>query len=134
MDRRADFISQNFNYVLLRGRYGEGPEERLIFLPEGVEAPSVYMGLQYYLDDYWSAWRSAEMQIDIAHPDARRIGTCCLLLESDDWVLTDPTWMRDSAFLSACQRLKNWFQQNLSSGGFPQAEEVTVQLRKMKST
>ncbi|WP_124457181.1 hypothetical protein [Variovorax sp. KBW07] len=133
VDGEANFVSQDFNYILSRGRFGEGPEEDLIFLPEGVKAPSVYIGLQYYLDDYWSAWRSAEVQVEAVHPDARRISTSCLILKNNGWLLTDPKWMRDFEFIDVCQRLKKWFQQNLSSGKFPQAAEITEQLRKMKS-
>ena len=128
----VDFTSKDFNYVLLKDRYGESPREKLLFLPEGVEAPSAYIGLQYYLDDYWGAWRSAEMKVRVVHPDARRITICCILLKSHDWLLLDPKWMRDAAFLSACQSLQDWFQQTLISGRIPHAEEITLRLRNMK--
>lgn len=126
------FSSNDFQYELMEGRYGEGPSEKLILLPENVEGPSPYVALQYYLNDYWEFWKKIEIKINEPDEEKKRIKVGCILLNNNSWILTNPRWIRDADFLRACDELKNWFREELSGGKFPAKEDITQFLRSLK--
>lgn len=126
------FASSNFHYSLVKSLYGERPEERLTFIPENVEGPDPYSGLQYYLADYFSVWDSISKRSTGKSADYRAIETSANLLQTHSWIIEDPKWLKDPAFLLATKKAQDWLEDQLSHGRFPSLRQHVEYLQTLK--
>lgn len=126
------FASSWLELCLINERFETCPQDITFFLPEQTKTPSLYIALQYYMDDYWDARRRAEEKSRETDADRRQIDVSCKMLASNSWLLVNPQWLKAPEFLSACTQLERWFQRGLSAGNFPSAEEATRYLQSLK--
>ena len=59
-NEKTCFASNWLKLCLINERFETRPQDMTFFLPEETKTPSLYIALQYYMSDYWGAWRSAE--------------------------------------------------------------------------
>lgn len=123
------FESDKYKFTITPTRYGEMPDLKLFEIPGLSECPSPYLGLQYFLQDYFLEWESASSKNSLSG-DFSLIETEVEILRRNPWIFNQTDWLHDKSFKTAVKDSDDWNICELQKGHTPSLQEYVTRLKR----